>query len=170
MLKHPNTILVAIPDSKHAEYVFNWVLTNVLQKETIAETKLVAMAVQSSKNSFYYFDPSLINAPGKPLFAEHSSLLSSFRKQVLDKFSDAKVETLQPFKSTTHAADAIIDYAKTYDVDIVYFGCSSGKLLVGSDQYCDLGHYLGNLVVEIDQYCSDRLQCPVMRIKHPLAD
>jgi hypothetical protein len=43
---HLNTILIAVSDSKHAEYAFNWVLNNVLREESIANTKVVLLTMQ----------------------------------------------------------------------------------------------------------------------------
>jgi hypothetical protein len=46
---HLNTILIAVSDSKHSEYAFNWVLNNVLREETIAKTKVLLLTMQTEK-------------------------------------------------------------------------------------------------------------------------
>jgi nucleotide-binding universal stress UspA family protein len=149
---HLKTILIAISDSKHAEYAFSWVMTNVLRKEMIKDTKIILMTVQPDETALYYFEPTIINNHEKKKLALTSAVLRSFRKQLLDKFPGAMVQMIV---GNGEVGSAIVDYVETNAVDIVYLGSRS------------LGMMKRVFLGSVGDYCAHHLKCPVMIIKHP---
>jgi nucleotide-binding universal stress UspA family protein len=148
---HLNTILIAVSDSKHSEYAFNWVLNNVLREENIAKTKVVLLTMRSVVDQPYHFEPPLCYETDSYL-NYYRALLRHFDMVLLKKFPHANVE-LQLGDGAT--GEGIVTYAETHNVDAVYLG-SRGLGVMKRVFLGSVGHY-----------CAHHLKFPVMIIKHP---
>jgi hypothetical protein len=110
---HLNTILIAVSDSKHSEYAFNWVLNNVLREETIAKTKVLLLTMQNEIALPYYFEPAL-GSEREAYLHYYRALLRHFDKALIRKFPNANVDLLL---GDGHTGEGIVTCVENQNVD-----------------------------------------------------
>lgn len=151
-------VLIAISDSKHSEFAFNWVMKHFFKSETSLPNKKIILFTSHVEGTDPLFERDLETEDKKDKLRKHNyqvscALLRKYRADVLKIFPSANVEMV--VSRNNEPGHAIVQYVEDFGVDVVFVG-SRG---LGAMKRVFLG--------SVGDYCSHHLKCPVMIIKHP---
>jgi nucleotide-binding universal stress UspA family protein len=122
---HLNTVVIAVADSKHSEYAFNWALEHFVTGGP--NEKVVLLSIQPIRvvGGYYgmgeelYFDTQYFEEMERKEFSAICAVLRQHRKKLITKFRDAKVEMVVGHGD---AGEDIVDYVDKIKADALIIG------------------------------------------------